>query len=101
MPTYRYQEILDDGSDGEVFEIVQSIHEPSLTVDPKTGRAVRRLFLPPNLGIKHTPGSTQTLLDPKNLESKGFTQYQKDPVSGKYHKAFGEKGPDTLKRKLY
>jgi predicted nucleic acid-binding Zn ribbon protein len=31
MPTYVYQEILPDGSDGEAFEYIQSMSEEAAT----------------------------------------------------------------------
>lgn len=98
MPTYLYQEILKNGDEGACFEWIQSITEPALTTHPSTGNPVRKLFTPPHLGTKHTSGQTKKMLDPKNIERAGFTQYNKDPLTGKYHKTVGDKGPDVLKK---
>jgi predicted nucleic acid-binding Zn ribbon protein len=37
MPLYVYQVIEADGSDGEVFEVLQRISEAPLTVHPDNG----------------------------------------------------------------
>jgi hypothetical protein len=42
MPTYCY-ETADDGPN-RTFEIYQSIKEKALTIDPETGRPVRRVI---------------------------------------------------------
>ena len=46
MPLYVYQVIEADGSEGEVFEVLQSLDEPFLTQHPESGKPVRRLQLP-------------------------------------------------------
>ena len=43
MPLYLYQEILDDGSDGELLEIEQPMSAPTLAKHPLTGRPLRRV----------------------------------------------------------
>ncbi len=95
MPTYVYQEILPDGSDGERFEILQRISDEPLKVHPQTGNAVRRVvtaaFTPkPFLGH-----DKKEQLSDRNLEKLGFTKYVKG--KGGYEKAAGE-GPDLIKR---
>lgn len=92
MPTYVY-EVIDTG---ERFEAVQSMQEPELTVHPESGQPVRKVFLPPNLGIRHTSGREKSMLDNKNVEKAGFTKYEKDKLTGTYHRVAGNKGPDTL-----
>ena len=96
MPNYLYQVIREDGSEGEVFECAHSMNE-TLQKHPTTGELVRRVYSVPNLGVKHTAGATQKLLANENLERKGFTKYEKDKVSGKYHKVVGD-GPSVLNR---
>ena len=39
MPLYVYQVIEPDGSDGEVFEIMQRMSEPALATHPESGKA--------------------------------------------------------------
>ena len=59
MPTYVYQEILPDGSDGEAFEYIQGMADDPLTIHPKTGNPVRKIFHSPNVSNKYTEGSTK------------------------------------------
>ena len=96
MPTYVYQEILEDGSEGETFELVQRMTDPPLEVNPVTGRRVRRLYFPPNVSAHHTPGSEKRTLDNANVERHGFTKYEKDKLTGRYHRVAGNKGPGTI-----
>lgn len=96
MPTYLYQTICDDGSEGEVFECTHSMHD-QLEFHPETGEPVRRVYSVPNLATRYTPGHTRQLLSNENLERKGFTKYQKDKLSGQYHKVVGE-GPRVIER---
>jgi hypothetical protein len=94
MPTYVYQVINKDGSEGEVFEVEHPMSDPPLKKHPETGQPVRRVYHPPNLGIEHTKGKTDKTLSKDNLERHGFTQYKK-VGKGQYEKRAG-KGPDTL-----
>lgn len=95
MPLYLYEEVLSDGSGGEVFEYIQSIHDPAYTHHPETGRPIRRKvtapWMPKGFG-KHNP---KEQLSDKNLESLGFTKYVKG--KGGYHKTAGD-GPELIKR---
>ena len=59
MPTYVYQEILPDGSDGEAFEYIQSMSEQALKLHPQTGNPVRKVFHAPNVSSKYTEGSNK------------------------------------------
>ena len=43
MPTYVYVEILEDGSDGAPFEVMQKMSDPPLETHPESGRPVRRV----------------------------------------------------------
>lgn len=98
MPTYLYQEILADGSEGETFEVVQRMSEPSLKVHPRTGNPVQKLFTAPNLPTKYTEGATKNKLANDNVEKHGFTRYEKDKVTGRYHKTAGKdrRAPDVV-----
>ena len=94
MPIYVY-EIL---STGEQFECHQSMQDPALAVHPETGDPVRRVILPPNLGMKYTPGKEKRLLSNESVEKSGFTKYEKDKVTGKYNRVAGKNGPAQLER---
>lgn len=98
MPIYVYQVIHDDGSAGEVFEIHQSMNDPPLACHPDTGEPVRRVYLAPNLSMKWTPGQEKKVSDNKYVESRGFTKYERDKLTGRYHKVAGKNKnvPDTL-----
>ena len=98
MPTYVYQEILPDGSDGEVFEYIQRMSEEPLKAHPKTGNSVRKVFYSPNVSSKYTEGATQSMLTDENVENNGFTRYEKDKVTGHYNKTAGKdkRAPDII-----
>lgn len=99
MPTYIYRVINPDGSDGEIFEIDQPATDAPLTTHPWTGQAVRREFTAPNLGTKYSAGEIRRKTKDKGfLESKGFTRYERDKLTGKYHKTAGtsKEAPDTI-----
>lgn len=86
MPVYRYAVIEDDGSEGEVFEVEQSINSPVLKKHPENGKRVKRIFDLPNINTKYTPGKERTLSDTAKIKKAGFQILQKDKISGKYHK---------------
>ncbi len=94
MPTYVYQVIEDDGSAGEVFEVVQKMSEPALDTHPETGKPVRRLIQAPNIAGKWSESGTRQMLSDKNLDRIGFTKYER-AGDGKYEKRAGP-GPPTL-----
>lgn len=94
MPTYVYQIIHEDGSEGESFEVFQSIHEKALTVHPESGQKIRRVLQPVYLNSKHTEGKSKQVLSDGNIEKHGFTRYEKDS-SGQYKKTAGS-GPDSI-----
>ena len=99
MPTYVYRVVLPDGSDGDMFEIDQPATDAALTTHPWTGEPVRRVFLPPNLGIKYPEGEIRRKTkDKRFLESKGFTRYERDKLTGRYHKTAGTDAaaPDVI-----
>ena len=94
MPTYVYQVINDDGSDGETFEVVQRMSEPALTKHPKTGKPVRRVPQAPIIPGEWSDHSTKQKLSDKNLDRLGFTKYQRSG-DGVYEKKAG-KGPNAI-----
>jgi len=98
MPIYVYEVVKPDSTGGERFEIQQSMKDDPLTRHPETGEPVRRVFLPPNLATRYTPGQTKAKLENKRLEKAGFTKYERDKVSGKYHRVAGNQGPAEIKR---
>ena len=98
MPTYVYQEILPDGSEGEVFEYIQRMADEPLKTHPKSGHPVRKVFRVPNVSGKYTEGATRSKLTDENVEKHGFTRYEKDTVTGRYHKTTGKdkRAPDVV-----
>src|SRR5438105_1941241 len=96
MPLYLYQVVTADGSEGEIFEVLQGMSEPPLTVHPETGAKVIRIFGTPNAPRTWTDAHAKSATSDKRLERGGFTKYVKGDT-GKYEKAFG-KGPDMIKK---
>ncbi|MHC4428599.1 MAG: FmdB family zinc ribbon protein [Planctomycetota bacterium] len=94
MPTYVYQVITDDGSEGEIFEVVQKMSDPPLETHPETGVPVRRIIQAPNIAGRWSESGTKQMLSDKNLDRLGFTKYQKTS-DGNYEKRAG-KGPSTI-----
>ncbi len=96
MPMYVYQVIEADGSAGEIFEVLQSMSEPPLTVHPENGKPVQRLLSLPNTPRKFAGGERSGVLSDANLSRLGFTKYQK-AGDGYYEKTAGE-GPQVIRR---
>jgi hypothetical protein len=94
MPTYVYQVINDDGSEGETFEVVQKMADQPLTRHPQTGQPVRRLIVAPNIGGNWSDAASKAKLSDKNLDRLGFTKYQRSG-DGTYEKRAGS-GPDVI-----
>ncbi|MBY0231154.1 MAG: FmdB family transcriptional regulator [Gemmataceae bacterium] len=92
MPLYVYAVVEEDGSEGEVFEVLQGMSEPELSAHPETGKPVRRLLSAPNALRKAAPGN----LSDSRLEKLGFTKYKK-AGGGKYEKTAGS-GPDLISK---
>lgn len=92
MPLYVYQVIEADGSDGEVFEIIQRMKDEPLTVHPENGKPVRRLLAAPNTVTRF--GSAN--LSNERLGKLGFTKYER-AGDGKYQKTAGS-GPDMISK---
>ena len=94
MPTYTYQVVTADGSEGEIFEVVQPMSDDPLTTHPESGVEVRRIPSLPNIAGNWSDATTKSKLSNKNLDRLGFTKYEK-AGDGHYEKTAG-KGPDTL-----
>ena len=92
MPLYVYQVIEADGSEGEIFEIMQKMSEPALEKHPENGKPVQRIFAAPNTVTKYSADK----LSDANLGRLGFTKYKK-AGDGHYEKTAGS-GPDTINR---
>jgi predicted nucleic acid-binding Zn ribbon protein len=99
VPTYVYREILEDGTEGGTFEIVQRMADDALTVHPKTGRPVKRVLQPPGIPFKSGGPGKKASLDDGNLARLGFTKYAK-ASDGQYEKVAGA-GPDLIDRSAY
>ncbi len=97
MPIYVYEVIVDDDSEGEIFEIEQPMTAEPLSKHPLTGEPVRRIYLPPNISKKYTPWQTANKLENKNVEKAGFTKYERDKLTGTYHRVAGKEGPSKFK----
>jgi len=95
MPTYVYQVVTDDGSDGEIFEVEQRMSDEPLKVHPETGRPVRRLPTAPTIPGKWSDQKTNQMLSDSNLDRLGFAKYQ-NAGDGHFEKRAGH-GPDVLK----
>ena len=91
MPTYVYQVITDDGSEGAVFEYVQSMRDEPLTKHPETGEPVRRVPQAPYVGGDHSEAADKRKISDSNLDRLGFTKYVK---SGSGYDKVAGKGPD-------
>jgi len=96
VPIYVYETLDSDGQPGERFEIQQSMRESALTHHPVSGAPVRRVPQVPNLATKYTPGATASKLTNENVEKQGFTKYERDKLTGRYHKVAGQRGPGVL-----
>ncbi|MCC5804863.1 MAG: hypothetical protein JJU00_00925 [Opitutales bacterium] len=98
MPIYVYEVVDKDGSAGERFEVAQSMADPALRQHPETGAPVRRVIQAPNIASKHTPGQTAARLDNRNVEKAGFTKYERDKLTGTYHRVAGKQGPTSFRK---
>ena len=94
MPTYVYQIVTADGTEGRVFEVIQKMSDEALTTDPKTGEPCRRIPAAPILPGNWSDHATKQKLSDKNLDRLGFTKYQR-AGDGHYEKRAGS-GPDVL-----
>lgn len=94
MPTYIYQVINPDGSDGETFEVFQKMSDAPLTHQPESGKPVRRVIQAPHIAGQYSDSAAKKTLSDKNLDRIGFTKYQRSG-DGTFEKRAG-KGPDTI-----
>ncbi|MHC4991158.1 MAG: FmdB family zinc ribbon protein [Planctomycetota bacterium] len=94
MPTYVYQIVNDDGSEGPTFEVVQKMSDAPLTTHPETGQNVRRVPTAPNIGGDWSDASTRSKLSDNNLDRLGFAKYQ-NVGGGQFERRAGS-GPDTI-----
>jgi predicted nucleic acid-binding Zn ribbon protein len=92
MPLYVYQVIESDGSEGEVFEVMQRMSDAPLTVHPENGKPVQRIIAAPNAVTRYGSGN----LSNERLGKLGFTKYER-AGDGKYQKTAGS-GPDIISR---
>lgn len=97
MPLYQYEFVTNDGSQGQQFELFQSMSEEPLTKHPETGQPVRRVLCAPAIGGKWSDSAmSRSVADDKKLDRLGFTKYVKSG-DGTYEKRAG-KGPDIISR---
>jgi len=97
-PLYAYRVITPDGS-GETFEIEQSANAPAIKKHPTTGQPVERVYHDaPSLNLKHSERRERQILSADNLTKRGFSRYERDQVTGAYHKSAGETGPEEIQR---
>jgi predicted nucleic acid-binding Zn ribbon protein len=90
MPLYVYQVVEPDGSEGEVFEVLQDMSEPPLTQHPENGKPVQRLLGMPSTMRRYSPGN----ISDQRLDRMGFTKYQRTG-KGTYEKTAGA-GPRII-----
>lgn len=94
MPIYVYETILEDGSVGEIFEVLQQMSDAPLTHHPASGLPVRKAITAASIAGTWSDLKTKSNLSNKNLDAQGFTKYVK-MGDGKYEKRAG-KGPDVI-----
>jgi len=95
MPIYTYQIINDDGSDGEIIELMHGMNEPVLTIHPQTGQIIQRVFTAPHIAGWGNSRQAKQMTSDENLEKHGFTKYVRNG-KGHYEKHNTGKGPSSL-----
>jgi predicted nucleic acid-binding Zn ribbon protein len=95
MPTYVYQVVTKDGSDGAIVEVFQKMSDPPLTKHPETGEPVKRIPTAPSISGKWSDHGSKQMLSDKNLDRLGFTKYQ-NAGEGHFEKKAGG-GPDIIR----
>ncbi|MCC5833533.1 MAG: hypothetical protein JJU20_02260 [Opitutales bacterium] len=94
MPVYVYETLNPIDCHRHRFELCQSINEAPLTHHPKNSDLpVRRVIQAPYVSSCHTPGSEKQLQANETLERSGFTKYERDKQTGRYHRVTGKGGP--------
>ncbi|MCA8997977.1 MAG: zinc ribbon domain-containing protein [Planctomycetaceae bacterium] len=95
MPTYVYEVVEEDGSPGEIFEVIQPISAAPLDKHPESGKPCRRIIQPPFIGGTWSESAMhKSTNDNSKLERLGFTKYVK-AGDGVYEKQAG-KGPNVI-----
>ncbi len=95
MPTYVYQVITDDDTEGEIFEVFQKMSDDALTEHPESGVPVQRIPVAPNIAGRWSElGKDGGIMSNKNLDRLGFTKYEK-AGDGHYEKKAGG-GPNVI-----
>ncbi len=89
MPIYTYEVLNVEGTAVEFLEVEQPMGAEPLTRHPRTGAVVRKVLTMPHLATRYTPGMTRDRLETKNVEKAGFTKYERDKLTGRYHKTAG------------
>lgn len=99
MPVYLYEVINEDGSPGARFEVEQSATSPALSRHPRTGQAARRIYTAPNVGGRYSDQRIKQELSNENVSRAGFTRYERDKLTGTYHKTSGKDPnlPDSIR----
>ena len=96
MPIYTYQIVKEDGSLGDVFEILRKMSDAPLLCHPDTGEKVQRVFVAPNVAYRYTEMAAKKKMSNKNLDKLGFTKYQNEG-GGTYRKMAGS-GPEYIQK---
>ncbi|HEY5143343.1 MAG TPA: hypothetical protein VII98_07570 [Solirubrobacteraceae bacterium] len=95
MPIYEYRR-----PDGSTFEVMQSIHDDTLTVDPETGVPITRVFHPVAVhfkgkGFHNTDyGTKRRNRELERSASEGADKHDAKMADKQKDKAKAEKGSD-------
>lgn len=97
MPIYQYEVLDESGEVVEIHEAEQGLNDPPLTVHPVTGEKMRRIIgAAPSLSLRYTDQATKSRLREDKLKRSGFTRYERDKNTGRFHRTLGEGGPDVV-----
>jgi len=86
MPIYRYITIEPDGSEGEEFEVEQSITSEPSKFHPENNKPVKRIYDKLNINVEYTAGKEKSLSDISRIKKAGFTVLEKDKLTGNYYR---------------
>ncbi len=90
MPIFVYAVLNPDGSDGETLEIEQPLGDAPLKKHPISGAPLRRIFTAAGIVSKYSEGEIRRIVsDSQEIAKRGFTRYERDPATGRYHKTAG------------
>ena len=95
MPVYTYRIVLEDGSEGETFEVMRKMSDPPLERHPETGQKVKRIYNAPNIAGELSGFHDKARTSDKNLEKLGFTTYRRNG-KGHYDRTTGAAGPEHI-----